>query len=100
MKYWTDEKTGTPMSEPDCADEWLFNIWALAVDYDGCQTVEELKKLIDELVAMSQSARDCLHDGKIYPPEYYCSDELSVLIGCAGTCETCDKYIMKGSSDE
>ena len=25
-------------------------IWALGVDYDGCNTVESLKELIDELV--------------------------------------------------
>lgn len=29
-------------------------IWALGVDYDGCNTVESLKGLIDELVSYTQ----------------------------------------------
>lgn len=66
MKTWTDETTGCKMCEPDCADEWLFQIWAVGCDYDGENTVEGLKRLIDELVGMSQKARDCLHKGKIY----------------------------------
>ena len=27
MKSWIDEQTGCKMCEPDCADEWLFDIW-------------------------------------------------------------------------
>ena len=66
MRYWVDQATGMKLCEPDCADEWLFQIWATGCDYDGCATVEELKQLIDELVAMSQKARSCLHEGKIF----------------------------------
>ena len=47
MKTWTDETTGCKMCEPDCADEWLFQIWAVSCDYDGENTVEGLKRLID-----------------------------------------------------
>lgn len=36
MRRWTDEETGTKMCEPDCVDEWLWHIWAIGVDYDGC----------------------------------------------------------------
>lgn len=57
------------MCEPDCADELLFQIWAVGCDYDGENTVDGLKRLIDELVGMSQKARGCLHDGKIYSEE-------------------------------
>ena len=69
MKTWTDETSGCKMCEPDCADEWLFQIWAVGCDYDGENTVEGLKRLIDELVGMSQKTRDCLHKGKIYSGE-------------------------------
>lgn len=69
MKCWTDEKTGTNWCEPDCCDEWLFSIWALGVDYDGYNDVENLKQLIDEIVDMSQKARACLHDGKLFSKE-------------------------------
>ena len=33
-------------------------IWALGFDYDGCNTVESLKELIDELVSYTQLPRD------------------------------------------
>lgn len=67
MRTWTDETTGCKMCEPDCADEWLFDIWAIGCDYDGESTVDGLKRLVDSLVEMSQKARDCLHDGKLFP---------------------------------
>lgn len=65
MRIFSD-KNGTVWREPDCVDEWLFDIWAIGCDYDGCHTVEELKKLIDELVDMANKARDCLWDGKLF----------------------------------
>lgn len=34
--------------------ERLHWIWAIGVDYDGCNTVKSLKELIDELVAFTQ----------------------------------------------
>ena len=46
MKYWIDEQTGCKMCEPDCADEWLFDIWATGCDYDGASTVEDFKFLV------------------------------------------------------
>lgn len=66
MRTWIDEETGTKWCEPDCADEWLFDIWAIGCDYDGENTVNGLKKLIDNLVEISQKARDCLWDGKLF----------------------------------
>lgn len=69
MRYWIDEESGIRMSEPDCCDEWLFMIWMVGVDYDGSSTATELKDLIDELVEMSQKARDCLSNGRLFPEE-------------------------------
>ena len=66
MKFWTDEETGTRFGTPDCCDEWLFDIWAIACDYDGCHTVDDFKKLVDELVDMSTKARECLWTGKLF----------------------------------
>ena len=37
-------------------------IWALGVDYDGCNTVESLKDLIDELVSYTQLPREQVPD--------------------------------------
>ena len=37
-------------------------IWALGVDYDGCNTVESLKELIDELVSYTQLPSDQVPD--------------------------------------
>lgn len=75
MKYWTDEETGMNISEPDCADEWLADIWAIGCDYDGCNTVESLKELVDELIEMAHNARLCLYDNKLFgaygAPEKY-----------------------------
>ncbi len=36
----------------------LHLIWALGYDYDGCNTVESLKELIDELVSYTQLPSD------------------------------------------
>lgn len=66
MKYWIDEQTDCKMCEPDCADEWLFDIWATGCDYDGASTVEDFKLLVKELVYCSQKARDCLWEGKLF----------------------------------
>lgn len=66
MRRWTDEETGAKMCEPDCTDEWLFNIWAIGVDYDGCHKAEDLKKLIDELIDMANKARECLWTNKLF----------------------------------
>ena len=65
MKFWTNEN-GIPMYEQDCADEWLFDNWEVGSDYDGENSVEGLKKCIDYLVEMSQKARECLWDNKLF----------------------------------
>ena len=66
MKHWYDKKFDCIVCEPNSADEWLWHIWAIGLDYDGCNTVESLKKLVDELVDMAQKARECLHNGKLF----------------------------------
>lgn len=66
MKYWYDKEFKGVICEPNCTDEWLELIWEVALDYDGCSTVESLQGLVDELVEMSQKARTCLYDGKLF----------------------------------
>ena len=66
MRYWYDKDWKCIVCEPNCADEWLEHIWQIGVDYDGCNSVESLKGLVDELVEMSQKARYCLEEGKLF----------------------------------
>ena len=66
MKFWYDEEHDVNMGEPDCVDEWLFDIWAIGHDYDGYHKAEDLKELIDELISMANKARECLWDNKLF----------------------------------
>ena len=66
MRRWIDEESGFWHCEPDSVDEYLWEIWAIGFDYDGCRTEESLKKLIDELVDLSQKARQCLWENKLF----------------------------------
>lgn len=54
---------------PDSVEEWLQVIVMIACDYDGYNTVNELKSLIDELVEYANKARDCLKENKLYEVE-------------------------------
>lgn len=69
MKYWYDKTFRGVICEPDCADEWIDLIWQVGCDYDGCNTIESLKRLIDELIKYSINAGKCLRDGKIFTDE-------------------------------
>lgn len=42
---------------PTTAEEWLELASDIAIDYDGCQTVEGLKDLIDEMREYVNNAR-------------------------------------------
>ncbi len=66
MRYWYDKEFDGIVCEPNCTDEFLWHIWAIGLDYDGCNTVESLQGLVDELVEMALKARECLYDGKIF----------------------------------
>lgn len=66
MKYTFDEQTGMTYSKPSCADECLFDIWAIGCDYDGCHSAEDLKMLVDTLAELAQQARAFLYDGKLF----------------------------------
>lgn len=58
--------------KPNCTDEWLELIHDIGFDYDGYNTVEGLKELIDELVDMATEARKCLHKEKSNSIELPC----------------------------
>ena len=66
MKYWYDKEFKGVICEPNSADEWMELIQDIAWHYDGCDTVESLKELIDEMVEMTAYARACLEEGKIF----------------------------------
>lgn len=65
MKVWTDEN-GIKWSQSDCVDEYLFDIWSVGYDYSGCETKEDLEKIIDELVKLADKARGCLWESKLF----------------------------------
>ena len=66
MRYWYDKEFKGVICEPGSADEWLELLWQIGIDYDGCNTVESLQGLVDELMEISTKARKCLHDGKLF----------------------------------
>jgi hypothetical protein len=66
MIYITDEETGMRIAISDCVDEYLFDIWAIGCDYDGCHNTQDLKALVDELVSLANKARECLWEGKLF----------------------------------
>jgi polyhydroxyalkanoate synthesis regulator phasin len=74
-------------------------IWAIGVDYDGCNTVESLKELIDELVSYTQLPREQVPDitsrtGRWVRKEHvineYGDTESSFVCSC------CDKKYKRG----
>lgn len=65
MEKVYDEKFGTSY-RPNCAEEYLELLCDIAVDYDGCNTVESLKNLVDELKGYAHKARECLYEGKVF----------------------------------
>lgn len=54
---------------PDSVYGYLELIFMIACDYDGYNTVDELKLLIDEIVEYANKARDCLKENKLYEVE-------------------------------
>lgn len=69
MRYWYDKEFKGVICEPNSADEWMELIQDIAYGYDGCNTVESLKGLIDEMVEMTSMARICLAEGEIFKDE-------------------------------
>lgn len=66
MKYWYDKEFKGVICEPDSADEWMEHIEDIAFDYDGCETIESLRGLIDEIIEITAKARICLIENKIF----------------------------------
>lgn len=66
MKYWYDKEFKGVVCEPNSADEWLELLWQIGFDYDGCNTVESLQGLVDELIEISTKARVCLDNGELF----------------------------------
>ena len=47
-------------------EELLWLIWAIGFDYDGYSRAEDLKDIIDELVAYALYASELLREGKYF----------------------------------
>ena len=69
MRYWYDKEFKGVVCAPNCAEEWMEYIFDVGCGYDGCNTVESLQGLVDELIEASQNARKCLKNGKIFYDE-------------------------------
>jgi uncharacterized membrane-anchored protein len=54
---------------PDSVEEYLRVVVMIACDYDGYNTVDDLKSLIDEIVEYVNKARVCLKENKLYEVE-------------------------------
>ena len=63
MKWYYDKEFDGIVGTPNSADNILHYIWAYGCDYDGCNTVDNLKDLIDDIVKMSQDAREYIEKG-------------------------------------
>jgi len=77
MRYNYDKKMGCLVSDVSNAENCLEMIFAIGGDYDGCNTVEGLKKLIDELVEYSLEARNFLKEKKYTDEDTAEEDEKS-----------------------
>lgn len=66
MKYWYDKEFKGVICEPDSADEWMEHIEDIAFDYDECETIESLRRLIDKIIEITAKARICLIENKIF----------------------------------
>lgn len=70
MKRVYDEELKCHFLENDSVSDCLGKIWIVGHDYDGYETVEGLKSLIDELVGWANDARKFLDEGKYYSKEF------------------------------
>ena len=77
MRYWYDKEFKGVICEPGSTDEWLELLWDIGLGYDGCNTVDSLQGLVDELVEISTKARACLDDGKLFKNQE--ESEMSLL---------------------
>lgn len=53
----------------DCVEECLATIIGIGFDYDGCNSVDSLKSLVDELVEYARRGAEFLREGKIQSVE-------------------------------
>ena len=58
MRYWYDKEFKGVICEPNSAEEWMELIQDIGWHYDGCNTVESLKGLIDEMVEMASEGQN------------------------------------------
>ena len=54
---------------PNSVEGYLETIFMISCDYDGYNTVDDLKSLIDEIVGYANKARVCLKENKLYEVE-------------------------------
>ena len=66
MDALLDNSHDEHLYRPNCVEEWLELIHDIGFDYDGFNTVDSLKDLVDELVDMAKNAMVCLRNGYLF----------------------------------
>lgn len=74
MIHWYDEENDYISCKESNAYECFHFIWSVGFDYDGCETVEDLKGLIDDIVASAKDGMKFINDGKITDDDTYDED--------------------------
>ena len=70
MKYYRNH-----WCEPDSAESCLISIMDLAIDYDGCRTVESLQELIDEMSSIAADGLRFLAEEKVYRSDQFVDED-------------------------
>ena len=65
MKFYYDKESGMVFTSPNCVEDCLHNIWEHGIIYEDFQSSEGLKNIIDNIVDLSQDARQFISEGKM-----------------------------------
>ena len=74
MIHWYNEEDDCISCKESNAYECFNFIWDIGFDYDGCETVEDLKGLIDDMVASAKDGMKFINEGKITDDDTYDED--------------------------
>ena len=65
MKFYYDKEFGVVGWSPNCANECLHQIWICGTIYNEVESSSGLKNIIDNIIDLSQDARQFISEGKI-----------------------------------
>ena len=65
MKFYYDKESGMVFASPNCVEDCFHNILEYCIIYEDFQSVEGLNNIIDNIVDLSQDARQFISEGKM-----------------------------------